>query len=141
QLYLTDPHGKKDNVVYLSKKDISTDNYSFIEIDKPTPGKWILSGPIQEIERATILTDVNLVTQFLSGVYFQEEIITLKSHLAQKKDLITAPIIVDSLQMTMKLQSDENNYLYQIPYKGNGQFKITWRIDIPAAFYRLILAA
>lgn len=140
-LFLTDPKGLKRNVVTLSQKNNSTPNYVFISVENPIPGKWLLTGPKQEIERAIILTNVNLVSNFTSGAYFQGEIISLKAHFTQQGKMLTSPIIIENTQVSALLEGSIKNYNYKIPYTDNGVFKKTLTIDYPVSFYRLILKA
>lgn len=141
QLYLIDPMGKKQNVEGLSNKDVSTDNYLFVDINAPTVGKWTLTGPKQEIERAIILTDVSLVSSFMSGSYFQGEEILIGCHLAQSGDKITTPALVENTIVNVQFESETKNYTYAIPYQGDGKFKEKIVIDNPVGFYKIVLTA
>ena len=112
KLFLTDPKGRKKNIETLSKKDISTDNYLFVDINEPIPGKWTLTGPKQEIERAIILTDVTLISNFISGSYFQGEIVSLDCHFTQLGETITSPIIIENTKVNAKFESNNKNYSF-----------------------------
>ena len=110
-------------------------------INEPTPGKWILTGPKQEIERAIILTDVNLVSNFISGSYFQGEVISLNCHFAQLGEILNSPVVTDNTTVKAQFESNIQNYSFIIPYEKEGFFRKKITIDQPTGFYRIILAA
>lgn len=140
-LYLTDPKHSKKSVLDLTSKDISTLNYSFINIKNPITGEWILSGPAQEIERALILTDINLISNFQSGVYFEGEALLLSSHLEDKGSTITSPLFLEHMMMIVNLNNKEQQYSYNLPNKSEGLFKKKVTLGIPKGNYSVVILA
>lgn len=140
-LYLTDPKHSKKSVLELTSKDISTLNYSFINIQNPITGEWILSGPAQEIERALILTDINLISNFQSGVYFEGESLLLSAHLEDKGATITSPLFLEHMMMIVNLNNKAEHYSYNLSNKSEGLFKKKMTLSIPKGNYSAVILA
>jgi hypothetical protein len=141
EVYLTSPSGKKRSINEMSQANNNSVNYTFIDIDKPQIGKWLLSGPEQEVERAVVLTDVKLISSFASGVYFMQEHIAINNYLEEKGDLIIQPLVVDNLSMKLKMLNGSDQYAYTIPYAGKGQFSRMLYFKTPAGKYSLVVSA
>ena len=141
QVDLISPKGKKSAIKDISQNGGLNQNYIFVTLDKPQAGLWTLSGPEQDIERAVVLTDVTLVSTFNSGVYFIHEQALINAHMENKTTIIKAPLIVDNIAMKLKMQHQSKEYLYNIPYKNDGQFSTIISFNNPAAKYTLILSA
>lgn len=141
KLFLINPKQKKKAIQELSNKEVSTEHYLVVTIEKPTSGKWILMGPKQEIERAIILTDLNLISNFTSGTYFQGESVPINSYFTLQDKRLSTPLIIDQSQVTAVLQSKQNQYTDKLSHEGNGEFKTKLSIDKPVGHYQLLLNA
>ena len=141
KLYLTNPEGKKSAVIDLNQKNVSTADYDFIDIKKPTPGTWVLAGPEQDIERAIILTDVKLQSNFSSGSYFQNEVVPMTAYLEEEGKILDKPAVLDNMEMGLQVSDATNHYTYKIPYTRDGKFEKALYFNMVVGHYNLVLAA
>ncbi|MDR3443006.1 MAG: VWA domain-containing protein [Legionella sp.] len=139
-ILLSSPAGKTQDLNASSGNAVSIGHYKMINIDKPAPGNWILKGPSQELKQVLILTNVNLITNFSSGVYFNDELLSLTSHLEEDNKLIASDILLDTMQMSFELEGKTKQFSYVIPYK-NKAFQLSLLLQVPNGNYVAKLTA
>jgi hypothetical protein len=125
----------KRNLNVDNKDSFSIGHYKIITIEAPTPGYWILSGPSKELKQVIILTNVNLITNFSSGVYFNDELISLSGHLEDEDKLIDSDVLLDTMNMNFYLEGDTKQVSYDIPYLNKGVFQLGLLLQVPNGTY------
>ncbi len=134
-MYLSSPSGIKRDLNMDNENSISIGNYKILNIDQPTPGNWILSGPSMKLKQVIILTNVNLITNFSSGVYFNDELLPLSGHLEEEDKLIDSDVLLDTMNMSFELEGGNKPFSYKIPYLGKGVFKLEILLQVPNGNY------
>jgi hypothetical protein len=140
-LFLTDPSGNKKSIKELVSNKTSNAGYLLIELNKPKPGAWILSGPKQALEQAIILSSINLLSNFISGPYFQGELVPLGVHLSHAKQLEALDQFLEHTNISATMFGEDTHYTYTLSNKGNGVFKKTLYLNYPIGFYKLTVTA
>ncbi|WP_058533617.1 hypothetical protein [Legionella saoudiensis] len=138
-LYLTAPDEKKYSLAKEDNGILATANYGVVQMHTPTAGKWVLSGPEEQLQEVLILVNANLGTNFTSGTYFIGELITLNSYLKQDEQPIKSDLAAKDLKMNFELHNSEHNFSYVIPYDKNGVFTNAFILDIPVGTYQATL--
>lgn len=142
RLYLIDPKGRKRSIQQMSKAaGISSTNFLFLNIKNPLVGKWILTGPKQEVERAIILTDVRLTSNFNSGTYFQGEAINIECFLTLAGVKMLTAVVIDNTSVRGIIQNKHKKYSYKFTLDDKGVFNTQFNIHFPKDRYQLVLDA
>lgn len=136
ELYLLAPNGIQHSVRQEANGILNTLNYEVVQIPAPTPGVWILSGPQQQIEQILVLTNTDLDTNFITGIYFKGEYLSLSGYLEQEQHPLTTDIATQDMTLKLEIQNHDNKFSYVIPYNKNGIFNNDLILQIPPGSYK-----
>lgn len=140
-LNLISPDGVKHSLAKEDDGFLATKNYDVVQIKKPLPGEWRLPDPEHKMERVLILTDIHLASDFNTGLYFNNEYLTLTGYLQQDNKPIINDMAVDGMTMNLELKNKNNKFSYVIPYDKNGLFDNDLILNIPAGNYKATWSA
>lgn len=137
-LELKRPDGQ---LINISKESILINRYRFLKLPSPMAGKWELSGPPQTVERALVLTDLKLISNLVSGTWFSDEQIWVMGYLAEKNQPLDSDLIKNTTKMTIELQKETNDLLYDLPYQDKGKFSKSIQLNLSPGVYNLFWKA
>lgn len=135
---LTSPSDISVNLNEANKNILSINDYQFIKFTHPEAGEWILSGPVQELEQALILTTVSLVTNLNTGIYFNNELIKLQGSLEEKGLPIDSNAFLEQVINTVVFDNHEMSRTESIPCEGKGIFGKTITLSLKPGIYDAI---
>lgn len=134
-LLLTQPNGKTLAINQDNSTVFSINKYRLFKMTSPPPGEWILTGKPQVVEKAILLTDLKLSTNFKSGIYFNQEWLSLSGFYEDHGQLLNSPLLMNNTEMTLEINNDIEQINYKIPYAGEGLFQLKFNLAAPKGTY------
>lgn len=107
----------------------------------PDAGAWKIKGDEQQEERAIILTNLELITNKLSGEYFNRELITINARLESEKSLNELPHLLKNTAVTLSLKNEKDNFSTPIPLIKNMQFEKEFLLDMSPGVTKSVVTA
>lgn len=109
---------------------VKMNRYTFIDIVNPMPGKWVLKGRPQAVERAMIVTNLKLVSTPLTGIYFSGELITLTGSLQENGKPIASPLMLNNTKLEFISKNDSSQFSIPLEFQNDGTFKNIVALDL-----------
>ena len=125
----------------LESKLPSLNKFIFIDVKHPAAGAWKIKGDEQQEERAIILTNLELITNKLSGEYFNRELITINARLESEKTNNDLPQLLTNTAVTLKLKNEKDNFSTPIPLVKNMQFEKEFILDMEPGITKSVVTA
>jgi hypothetical protein len=122
---------KPDGSRYESKSSPNLNKFIFIDVKNPSSGAWKLKGDEQLVERAIILTNLELITNKLSGEYFNRELITVTSSLKLEQNNEELSQLLINTEMKLTLKNEKGSFSTSIPFTKDTLFKKDFILDMP----------
>lgn len=138
ELDLIKPDGTTININNNPFSLLTINRHRLLKIPHPQTGEWVLSGQPQIIERALLLTDLKLVSNLTSGVYFRQESLSLSGLFENHGNLVISPIMTNNTEMTLEIKNDNGHIKYDIPYSGAGLFQKNITLNSPKGIYNAV---
>ena len=127
EVVLYKPDGKRyvaDNIKNYTK-------FIFIHIKNPVAGIWKLKGDEQAVERAIILTNLELISNKLDGKYFNRELINFSSRLQLGGESQELFKLIGNTEVLLSLKNAKGSFSTPIPFTSNTLFKKQFILDLP----------
>ncbi|MFJ1267082.1 VWA domain-containing protein [Legionella lytica] len=125
----------------LESKLPSLNKYIFIDVKHPAAGAWKIKGDEQQEERAIILTNLELITNKLSGEYFNRELITVNAKLQSEKNNNDLSQLLTNTAVILDLKNEKDNFTTPIPLVKNMQFAKEFLLDMSPGMTKSIVTA
>ncbi|MDR3503684.1 MAG: VWA domain-containing protein [Legionella sp.] len=125
----------------LKSKLPELNKFIFIDVKHPAAGAWKIKGDAQQEERAIILTNLELITNKLSGEYFNRELITINARLKSEKGNNDLSPLLTNTAVTLNLKNEKDNFSTPIPLVKNMQFEKEILLDMSPGVTKSIVTA
>jgi uncharacterized protein YegL len=125
----------------LESKLPSFNKFIFIDVKHPAAGAWKIKGDQQQEERAIILTNLELITNKLSGEYFNRELITINAKLETEKNNNDLSQLLTNTAVTLNLKNEKDNFSTPIPLIKNMQFEKEFLLDMSPGITKSLVTA
>ena len=125
---------------YAEGKNLNLNQFIFIDVKHPSPGLWRLKGDEQPIERAIILANKELISNSLSGDYFNRELISITAQLTSAQNTETSSNLLAGMNMQLKLKNEHGCFSTTL-LPVNNLFKREFILDMPPGMTNSTLTA
>ena len=143
QIYLQQPDGKKINSTFKSEKIkwFISSSFDMITIKAPTAGEWKILFS-DEDNRAYIVTDIKLRTEFSFNTESYQPEIIIKSWFVQNEETEANLELLESMQLTLEIEHpDETIETFPIePANEEGQFIVNYKPELDGYYGASIIA-
>lgn len=132
---------KPDGSIYDASKLPHLNQFIFIDIHHPTVGVWKLKGDEQQIERAIILTNLELATNKLSGEYFNRELIPITATLKLAQGNQGLSQLLTNTEIRLDLKNEKEHFSTSIPLSKEMLFQKEVLLDMAPGLTKSTITA